>query len=317
MKRVLILLAMLFVMACGEPMTRTVIVKQPSSETENKVKELEKQMAALSLFAGSFTSTELGPFKDCASLTVVLDKKVCTIAQSFTATSQAELKTQLAIMAKEFQNALFGTDCVNSTEAGCPIDGSVSDKITDIQADLVAKTTSISNLEADMLTVQGTLSSLTTRVSTLESRLDNFKGSGKTAEVLVGEIQSDVSALKVDVAAIKGDLASNQAVDQYTICGDNAASGPIYEVMLLSGDRVNAFAYMKVGTADGLGLLFKAGDTNLFKTTYLNSKSCNYKMYNNVGNTKVQACWVSTNRSANQATIDAARTAGTATCTPF
>jgi hypothetical protein len=101
------------------------------------------------------------------------------------------------------------------------------------------------------------------------------------------------------------------------MCAGDSAVGPIFEPILITGDKVKAYGYVKTGTAEGQGLFFKAGDADKLFSTHISSKICNFKMYNNVGNTKIQSCWIIGNRSATAAQIDAARTALTATCTAF
>jgi hypothetical protein len=91
----------------------------------------------------------------------------------------------------------------------------------------------------------------------------------------------------------------------------------VFETALITGDKVSIFAYVKTGSTEGLGLVFTAGNANVGRNTSLNTRTCRVKFYNNPTNTKVQVCWIKTNRSATDAQIDAARTAGTATCSSF
>ena len=88
-------------------------------------------------------------------------------------------------------------------------------------------------------------------------------------------------------------------------------------MIAFTGNKTKAYGFVKTGTNYGMGMFFKAGDTNKYMTTSINSKTCRFKMYNDATNVKIQACWIKTNRSATEAQIDAARTAATATCTDY
>jgi hypothetical protein len=310
--------ALVFALSCSsESTTNKRTQKSPYDEQQAQIKELTDRVNELSLFASTFTAGVTNEFADCNLVTLPLEKKMCQIAQTATATQQLELKSQLAIMAKEFQTVLFGDDCTDAAAVGCPVVGSIKAKIAEMDASIATNTADIASINTTIVGIQASVTTLAGRVTTLEGRLNNVGGTGKTIETLISEISTDIVLMKADIATIKGTLANSKVLEAFAICGDNASSGPIYETLLLSGDRSKAFAYVKTGTADGLGLFFSAGNANAYYGTNLNTRKCQFKMYNNAGNTAVQACWISTNRSATAAQIDAARTASTATCTPF
>jgi hypothetical protein len=227
------------------------------------------------------------------------------------------MKSQLAEMSKNFQVALFGEDCIDSVELGCPIVGSIAAKLAVDEAAIASNTASISDIQSSLTATSSALSALSGRVAALETRLNNFNGSGQTIESLIADMQSDIVTLEGQVADIQGIIGASRTLEVVTLCGDNATSGPIFEIVLMSGDKTSAYGRVKTGSNEGLGLFFSAGSTDTLFVTTLNSKSCRYKMYNNPTKTKIQACWVKTNRSATEAQIDAARTANTATCTSF
>jgi hypothetical protein len=307
----------LAVVGCGstEETHRTIYTEDQT--TKQQIKDLKEKVDQLSLLTDSFTSGITNPFEDCATVTNAMERKICEIAQTFNASNQLEMTTQLGLAAKEFQKALFGEDCVNNTDPGCPVSGSVTSRLSAAETALANNSASISAIQSTLTTVSNNVDSLLTRVTALESRLNNFNGSGQTAEVFVAAIRSDVTALQTTVASIQGLLSSDRILKTYSLCGDNISSGPIYELIAITGDKTKAYGYVKTGTAEGMGMFFKAGDANKFASTHINSKTCNFKMYNDTTNTKIQACWISTNRSATAAQIDAARTAATATCTDY
>jgi hypothetical protein len=257
------------------------------------------------------------PFGDCTTVTNALEKKVCQIAQTANATQQLEIKSQLAVMAKEIQTTLFGAECTTDVEVGCPAPTSIQARMDGVEALLDTAVQDIEDIQDEIDNINSLVTTLTGRVTTLESRLNNFAGSGSTIEQLVATIQSDIDTLQAQVAVIQGVLASDQVLTPVSICGNNPASGPIYETALIPGDKSKIYGYVKTGSASGLGMFFKAGDPSKGFTTSLNSRSCRFKAYNDPTATKVQLCWIQSNRSATDAQIDAARAANTATCTAY
>jgi CII-binding regulator of phage lambda lysogenization HflD len=283
----------------------------------NRLQQLQQQVDDLSLLASSFTEGINSTFSDCDTVSNVLEKKMCQIAQTFNVQQQLEIKSQLGTMAKEFQKALFGEDCINTTDAGCPIVGSIADKISGLETTIASHTTSIASIQSTLSSLETSVSMLNGRVTVLENRFSNFNGSGQTIEVFVSAIKTDVTTLQTQVAAMQAILANNRLLSMYSICGDNPDSGPIYEAIAITGDKTTAYGYVRKGNKEGMGSFFKAGDANAYLTTSINSKTCKFKMYNDPTATKIQACWLNNNRSATAAQIDAARTAATATCTPY
>jgi len=308
------LVLLLLLIACGNDVDDR---RATVSPTDAKIKDLQQQIDELSLLADSFTAGISNPFSDCETVVDAMEKKICQIAQTFNATQQLETKTQLGIMAKQFQNALYGDDCNNTSDAGCPVVGSIYEKLTTLKTTIDAHTASITTINATLATINTAVSTLQGKVTALEGRLNNFNGSGQTAETFVAAIKSDVTSLQSQIASIQNTITSDRILQTYMLCANITSSGPIYEAILITGDKSKAYGYVKTGTAEGLGMFFKAGDANKSYVTSINTRSCRYKMYNDPTNTKVQACWLSTNRSATEAQIDAARTAATATCTPY
>lgn len=286
-------------------------------DVTNQLNALTEKVRILELFASTYTTGAPTAFGDCDSLISASEKKICQIAKSVSDANSLEVKASLAAAAKEFQSTLYGDSCTSVVEVGCPVSGSVLANITSVQASLATNAASISSIQSTITSMQSVATSLATRVTAIENRFNSFNGTAQSIEIIVTGIRSDITSLQTDVAELKGLISPSRIVNQFLLCGDNTVSGPLFEIILISGDKANAYGTVKNGTYYGTALFFKAGDTNLFTTTHLNTKACKFKMYNNVGNTKVQACWINSDRSATEAQIDAARTATTATCTPF
>lgn len=300
---------------------RVIYRQQPNpaekQDVDKQLAELNSRIKALELFASSYTSGAPAAFSDCNALTSASEKKICQIATSVSDASSLEIKSSLATAAKGFQETLYGADCLNAVDAGCPVAGSILSDLAAAKANIATNSADISSIKTSITALQTSVTGLTTRMTAIENRFNAFNGTSQSIETIVTGIKSDISALQSDVAELKGVIAPSRTVNKFLLCGDNADSGPIFEIILISGDKTEAYGTVKTGTWYGTALFFKAGDTNLFTSTHLNSKACNFKMYNDATNTKIQACWVKTNRSANAAQIDAARTAATATCTPY
>lgn len=290
---------------------------QEQSALELKLKEVMTRIAALELFASSYTAGGPTSFSDCDSLTSASEKKICQIATAVSNNAALDVKSSLAEAAKGFQNTLYGNDCINGTDAGCPVIGSVMANVITIQASVATNSADIASLSTLLSTTRSAVDGLTTRMGSIESRLDNFDGTAFSVEIVVRGIKSDINVLQAEIAEIKGIIDPSRTTNQYLVCGDVAASGPVYELILISGDKTKIYGNVKSGSFFGNALVFKSGDTDVFTNTRLNTKTCNFKMFNNATNTKVQACWISTNRSATESQINAARTAGTTTCTPY
>jgi outer membrane murein-binding lipoprotein Lpp len=309
----LFLLIVFTVSGCGSEEHRTA----RSDGLSTQIEDLRIQIEEIRLIADDFTEGIDSEFTDCSVVTNAVEKKICQIAQTFNTQQQLEIKSQLGTMAKELQKALFGEDCINTTDVGCPVVNSIAAKLTQLELGVAANKTDIASIKTRVSTLETNISGLTDRIAALESRFSNFNGSGQTVEAFVGVIKSDVTTLQTQVASIQSVLSSGRILNAYSLCGDNPDSGPIYEMIAITGDKATAYGYVRTSSREGLGSFFKAGNTNTFYTTSINSKNCNFKMYNDPTSTKVQACWISSNRRATSAQIDAARTAGTASCTPY
>jgi len=307
-------------LGCDKPMQHPVsgpMATDNSTSPSQDLADLKQRIAALELFAGTYTAGVDNAFNDCNSLTVPLEQKICQVAQTATATQQAQTKDQLATIAKAFQVTLYGDNCTGAVLLGCPLAGSLMDRVSTAEASLATANTNITAIQGQITAMNALEASLTSQLTALNTRFNSFNGTTKSIETIITGMQSDISTLQTSVAAIQGVIVASRVLNQYLLCGDNSASGPVFELILISGDKTKAYGSIKTGSWYGLGLFFSAGNANALFTTHLNTAACNFKMYNNTTNTRVQACWIASNRSATAAQIDAARTAATATCTDY
>ena len=134
--------------------------------------------------------------------------------------------------------------------------------------------------------------------------MDDFDGSGSSIEVVISGMETDIASLESRVTGLETVVNSNKVFESIALCGDIAASGPLYETILLSGDRTKITAYIQSGGSSGLGLYKQLGDGSgdLFDTTTLNTKKCNFKVYEKT--TELLVCWDNSNRNSNEVTID-------------
>jgi outer membrane murein-binding lipoprotein Lpp len=283
---ILVVAALLFV-GCGQ--SRTIDRRTPPNPEMDKLRTIVMELQGTVAQIDAFTEND---FSDCSSNLPEFEKKICQIAQTATAEQRLEYAAQLADMAKIFQTELYGEDCIDTVEVGCPATGSITDIIDD-------NDTSVSQLQSDVLTLQSDIASL-------EARLDNFNGSGNSVEIVISGIESDVTTIDARVTALENTINNNTVFKAIALCRDIAASGPMYETVLMNGDRLSVTAYIKTGTKSGLGVVkdYNDGEGDLYLTTSLNSKNCKFKIYETTANSDLNICWNNANRNASEASID-------------
>ena len=282
----LIVIALLL-LGCGQ---KNVVDRRSKPDPEmDKLRTIVMELQGTVAQIDAFTEND---FSDCSSSLPEFEKKICQIAQTATAEQRLEYTAQLADIVKIFQTELYGEDCIDTVEVGCPVTGSITDIIDDNDA-------SVSQLQSDVLALQSDMAAL-------EARLDNFNGSGNSVETVISGIESDITAIDARVTALENTINNNTVFKAIAICRDIAASGPIYETVLLNGDRLSITAYIKTGTKSGLGVIkdYNDGNGDLYKTTSLNSKNCKFKIYETISNSDLNICWNNSNRNASEASID-------------
>lgn len=258
---------------------------------------LKTQVLALQGTVALIDAFSENDFSDCSNALPPFESKICRIAQTATAEQRVIFASQLGDMAKIMQVSLYGEDCTSEAEAGCPVPGSITADI----ADLVA---SSDDLQNDIAAIQAEVLQLQADIAAINSRLNDFNGSGSSVETVISNLQSDLTAIESRVDAVEAVLDSNVVYKTIFLCSDNSTSGPVFEAILMSGDRQTITAYMQDGSKRGLGKLKEVSDSqgNLFLTTALNTRACNFKIYEASGELKV--CWSKTSRTINQASLD-------------
>lgn len=258
--------------------------RKPKSELQ-KLKEQVFQLQGTIAQINSFVAND---FSDCSTGLPPFETKICEIAQTATAEDRVEYKGQLSSLVKVFQNKLFGEDCVNDTDVGCPVAGSISEELANI-----------STYGGDISTLQTDVASLQTELSGIQTRLDDFDGSGNSVEVVINDIESRVVAIETWVGTA-------QTFEAISLCKDIAASGPLYETILRTGDKLDINAFIETGSGSGLGL-FKSygdGDGDVYFATSLNTKRCKVKIYEDAETMSLLVCWDNSNRNAPESAID-------------
>ena len=315
MKKTITLFLLTFLIGCSNASDSRDYRGDQYTSPETRIQIIKNEVEQLKLFVDTYIDGVNNPFKDCETSTG-LEKKICQIATTVSSDQQMEMKSQLAEMAKQFQDAIFGADCTKDVSAGCPTSSSILGKITDFETRVSQNTTDISSLSSRVTAIETNVSSLTTKVATLEDRLNNISGSGKTLEQVLQSNQTDITDLKTKVASILSSTVSDTNLRVYTLCNDNTDAGPIFEPIMINTGKTNVFGNYQVGSVKGIGTVFTYGNANKGFDTTLGTKKCHVRIYSIVATSKVMVCWLKTNRLATDAQIDAAKTANTATCIP-
>lgn len=291
------------------------VYENDKSETYEQLNVLRDKINALELFTGTYSTEDINPFENCDTLTTPLEKKVCQIAQSANSSQQFEIKTQLSTIAKEFQTAIYGDDCSEQVSTGCPNQGSLLGRMNKIENDLQSTSSSVGVVLAKVYEISNDVNGLSTRLGILESRLNNFNGTPQSIEDIISGIDGDIVSIKNDINVINGTIQSNRILMYTPLCFDNKDSGPVYEPILIAGDKSSA--YRRSGSGVGVTKTFSAGDPPVGFWTTLNTKKCRFRFYSNTTGTKLQVCWLNSDRLAADSLIDSSRTLGSATCTPW
>ena len=143
-----------------------------------------------------------------------------------------------------------------------------------------------------------------TDLTALEDRLDDFDGSGNSIETVISGIETDISDLDTRVDDLEIAVSSAELWNSVSICDDvTPDTGPYYEVLLVQGDKSEVTGYLQgSGGKRGLGVVWSTGDGDVYSETTLNSKKCNFAIYEVSGEANI--CWNNTNRNASDSSID-------------
>jgi len=281
----------------------------PENSEFEKLKETVLQLQGTLAQITSFVASD---FSSCSISLPPFQTMMCQIAQTANAEQQVLFIGQMQEIAKIFQNELYGTDCLNTTDPGCPVVGSITARVIAAEANITTAQSNITSLLASV-------ASLNASMATLTARLNNFNGSGSSVETIITGIQSDIATLDSRLDSLEQTVNNGDIYKTYLICGNIPSSGPAYEPILITGDNTIAVAYVVSGTSNGMGEVAKAGVTgSQYLTTRANSANCKFKIYDRT--TSIKLCWKNTDRNATAGAIDTACNAPTfanplATCT--
>lgn len=304
MKNVLISLLLLFFTSCGSE-DRHDYRSNGNQAPNEELDDLKKQVLELQGTVAQITSFTANDFTSCNGSLPTFWQTICQISQTSNAEQSATFVGQMQQVAKIFQNELYGTDCINTTDPGCPVLTSVTGRLSTAETTIASHTASITTINANVSTLQTAVAQLQTDVSAIKNRLNNFNGSGNSVETVITGIQSSITTLSARVTVLETTVNSGSIYKTFLICGNISASGPAFEPILLTGDNTKAVAYLVSGTSNGMGVVSQAGVTgSLYLSTFANTATCKFRIYDRT--TTIKVCWKNDNRSATSAQIDTA-----------
>lgn len=267
-----------------------------SKKSDTELDKLKAQVLDLQGTVTQINNFVASDFTNCSTGLPDFETKICQIAQTATAEQQVIFSGQLQQVVKIFQTEIYGDDCINSVDPGCPVAGSILAEIDANDSQVSQNTNDIAQLQADVLQLQADLASI-------NSRLNDFNGSGSSIEVVISGIEADILALESRIEAIEQIVNNGDVYRTYFICGDISNSGPVYEPILGTGDQLKFYGYINTGSQNGMGEIAEAGMSgDQYLETESNTKKCKFKIYDLT--TSLKLCWKNTDRSANSAAID-------------
>lgn len=250
------------------------------TQIKNQVLELEGTLAMITSFVA-------GDYSTCNESTLPpFELKICRIAQTANAEQLVQFSGQLNRVVGFMQESLYGPDCTNTIDQGCPVANSIVEKIDNLDLSVIAQ-------------LQTDVNSLQTSINGLTSRLDDFDGSGESLETVINNIELDIAALESRIDDIENTIAGSDYYTWVFLCNDAVT---INEPVLLRGDKQELIGYVDGGSGNGMGMMAKAGVSgHQYLTTSIKPK-CSFKVYDL--NTSLKICWNNSDRSASALSID-------------
>jgi hypothetical protein len=262
----------------------------------NEIVALKNQVLALQGTINQINNFVISDFTACNNNLPPFERKVCQIAQTATAEQKIVFIGQLQQIAKLFQTEIYGQDCLDDTSAGCPVVGSILERLNNSNSQAAQFSNDIAQLQLEVLQLQADL-------ATINARLNNFDGSGSSIESIISGLTNALSTLEDRVSDIEQILNTGDIYKTHFLCGDNADSGPIFEPILMSGNSQKLFAYINTTSENGMGVIAEAGVTgHLTYLTDANSKQCRFRIYDT--GTLLHVCWKNDQRMAPANQID-------------
>ena len=284
------LLILLMIVSCGGPEKqdrRTVPKQDPEiAVLKDMIIKLQGTVAQINSFvAKDFSSCDSGSLPP-------FETKLCQIAQTATAEQQVVLFGQLQNLQSIMQESIYGADCINDTDAGCPAAGSILDDLATI--DVSGIQSDISQLQTDVVSLQST-------VNAINTRLDDFDGSGQSIETVISNIESDIASLDTRVSDIENTV-NGADYYQWIFIGNDISGLVAKEPLLRTGDKLNVIAYINSSTNNGMGVIAVAGVTgDQYLETSVKPK-VQFKIYDLT--TELKICWDNTDQQATETTIN-------------
>jgi len=192
-KKIFILL-LLWAFACGDEYNDSITITRPQVEQEPKtvikteaeqIEWLKSQISYLIGTVGTLDEFIKTDFATCSDNLATFEKKICQIAQAASAEEQVLFIDQVGELNKVFQNELFGEDCIDNVEVGCPVAGSVLSEIT--------------ILDQRITTIEGNNNNAS--ISDLQDQIDALT-------LIVTSIQADIAALDTRLTAAENGIIS-------------------------------------------------------------------------------------------------------------
>jgi len=274
-----------------------------------QIEWLKSQISYLIGTVGTLDEFIKTDFATCSDNLATFEKKICQIAQAASAEEQVLFIDQVGELNKVFQNELFGEDCIDNVEVGCPVAGSVLSEITILDQRITTiegnnNNASISDLQDQIDALTLIVTSIQADIAALDTRLTAAENGIISINTLITDIQTAITDLETRVTDIESSLSAHS--DMYHIikvCGDIAASGPIYEAILANNTHTTFVGYTATPSSKGLHVLAEAGITgDLYLRTTVNTRLCKFKVYDLT--TELKMCWNNQNRRASENSID-------------
>lgn len=296
-----------FSISCGESIDRSKreLEISPRSDTktvnaeserenvddEFEYKELKTIVSNLQVTLALFESFTTNEFFNCSDTLDVFQKKICKIAQSSNAEQSVLFGSQLSEIVKMFQIELYGDDCINEIESDCPKVGSISERVTSLEN----RNDPIPDLQDDIISLQN-------QYITFSSRLDQFNGTSESIEAIISDMDAQIIDLESRISEIETVINDHKWFKTGQLCGSNETSGPIYESVIYDAAFTHIISFKKIGRSSGLTILSEIGDGDKYLSTGLNTKKCNFKIYDR--NTDLHLCWDTEIRKSSEDNLD-------------
>jgi hypothetical protein len=175
---------------------------------EQKLQDLESQMASLRNISSSIEALIYSDFASCSGVNVQdpLIQKMCNVAQASTVEARVELKTQLAAFSDALNNQLEALE----------------EDIADL------KNGNVPSIEAQIANISSTISSLQSQINTAASSIST--------------LQSVVDNLVILTSSISGTLSGT--VQEVLVGEGSSYGGPLFESLLRKADHSQILAYV-------------------------------------------------------------------------